>query len=94
MGGGTGALLPFHRAKLGAEGRLVVRAVRLVRDLTPFALRSPLSLGRGGNTKCGGEVKPRHDSIPLPQRPHIKNSDGRKWGSEETGNSLFIILLS
>ena len=26
-------------------------------NLTPFALRSPLSLGRGGNTKCGGEVR-------------------------------------
>jgi hypothetical protein len=33
MGGGTGALLLFHRAKLGAEGRLVVRVVRLVRDI-------------------------------------------------------------
>ncbi len=28
MGGGTRTLLPFHRAKLGAEGRLVVRLVR------------------------------------------------------------------
>ena len=32
MGGGTRPMLPFHRAKLGAEGRLVVRAVRGVRE--------------------------------------------------------------
>jgi len=32
MGGGTGALLLFHRAKLRPEGRLVFRLVREVRE--------------------------------------------------------------
>ena len=35
MGGGTGALLLFHRAKLGAEGRPVFRLVREVRKSEP-----------------------------------------------------------
>ncbi len=32
MGGGACPMLPFHRPKVGLEGRLVVRAVRGVRE--------------------------------------------------------------
>jgi len=56
MGGGTRAMLPFHRAKLGAEGRLGVRAVRLVREEPhPHTACFPLSVyGEGASRQRRG----------------------------------------
>ncbi len=48
MGGGTGALLPFHRAKLGVEGRLGVRLVREMRN-SPLSIREVPSLCKRGD---------------------------------------------
>ncbi len=53
MGSGTCPMLPFHKAKLGAEGRLGVRMVRLVRH-PPHSLREVPSLAEGGESRPYG----------------------------------------